>query len=279
MKEKTSSSMEVLCKTLVRPDMSFASGKYLKSSLLFLMLMLYFLALLSTMGGRLIMERPELVSFSENIALRNVESKMHGCSEEQIEVAKQNTLKGMNSPIGKIAAYISVCITTLFVFFGVLVFWLFQIIVLKFMGGEEDPTTVEKKKKTKIYKNRKSLYLSVIAAIPSAIYSVVGLLIVFFRDPKTMVNVLSMKELMDSFNVRISLSGIFLSDFNLPIFFRNLLDNLTGPFYWWFLIVAWFGLKHVWHLDSKKTSIFLSIWVIVSAAFYSGYEYFIAGLF
>lgn len=279
MKEKKSSSISMLCKTLIRPDLNFQNDNYLKVSLFVIMLALYILTLTSAMGGRLVMDRPEMAAFSENIALRNLEKSMHGCTEEQIKVAKENTLKGMRSPIGKIAAYISICVTSVFIFVRVLLFWLFQVVVLKFMGGEESPTIVKKKKKIKTYKNRKSLIFAVISSFPGVIYSIIGVLVIFTKDSKSLVNVLTMEDLMESFNIQISLSGLFLNNVNLPVFFRNVLDSLTGPFYWWYLIIAWYGLKRIWRIDNKKCVIFLSMWLLLFNGVMAGYEHAMSALF
>ena len=267
MRVKLGLALSNTCKCLVSPHKSFKNGDYLRTSLFLIILTVY----LFTLGGSLfsygLTNKPELKKFSENMIRIQIEKSMAASSQDHIDKTVNDAIARQNDPITRAIGFIWLFFSSAIILLKIVFFWLAQVIILKFLGGEEDPLTVQKKKRIKVFAHRRSLVLAAIIFIPSALHAFIAMGINFFRDPNSFLNVLSMEDMIEQFTIMISIYGVFFSQFDLPVIVGNMLNDLTGPFFWWFIIICWFGLEKVWHLSKKNRVIFLVIWFVIYQLF------------
>lgn len=266
MKNSVAHTFKTMGQALTAPEKTFKDQDYLKSSLFLLLLTVYLLTLTSALLSTAVMNRPEMQEFQLALSVRQAEKNMIGASEADREALREQIRAGMNSPVGRIAQYVSVVITSGLFLVVPLFFWGLQTVAARFFGGEETAVDVEKRKKTVTRKHRRSLFLSFFAYIPLGIYSLLAGLMIFFRDPDTMTNVLTMEELMTKMDVDFSLFGIF-AGFEVPVFIDTILSNLTNPFYWWFFFISFFGMKEIWRLKKAGIITILALWIVFGALY------------
>ena len=217
-----------------------------------------------------LMNKPELKKFNENMIRVRIEKSMQGQPQDNIDATVANAIANQNAPVAKIIGIITLFITAGIALIQVLLFWLVQIIILRFLGGEENPVTLHKKKNIKVYAHRESLILAFLVFVPSVIHGVISVAISLFKDPNSFLNVLTIKDMYEQFAVIISIYGVFFSHLEVPMIVKNVLNDLTGPFFWWFVFICWFGLEKVWHISKKHKIIFLVLWFVLYQAFNLG---------
>ena len=266
MKNAAAHTIKTMGQALTAPEKTFKDQDYLKSSLFILFLTVYLLTLASALLSTAVMNRPEMQEFQLNLSMRQAEKTMIGASEADREVMREQIRMGMDSPVARVIQYVSVVITSGLFLIVPHFFWGLQTVAARFFGGEETAMDVDKKKKTVTRKHRRSLFLSFFAYIPLGIYSLLAGLVIFFRNPDAMTNVLTMEELMTKMDVDFSLFGLF-AGFEVPVFLDTLLSNLTNPFYWWFFFISFFGLKEIWRLKKAGIITILALWMLFTALY------------
>lgn len=115
------------------------------------------------------------------------------------------------------------------------------------------------------------------AHLPVLFYSLAASLVIAFRNPDSLTNVLTMDDLIAKMDVDFSLFGLLVSA-KLPIFLDTVFSTVTNPFYWWMFFIAWFGLKEVWRLKRAGIITILALWVLFNG-FWAWGSYALAGAF
>ena len=130
---------------------------------------------------------------------------------------------------------------------------LFGILLMQFFGGEEAQLDGKK--------HRRSLYLASYALIPVAFQEAVRGIILSFKDPQNIGNVLTIEKYREATGLSMSLLSLFeLSA--IPRFAEYIALSLTNPFYLWALAIALLGGHSVYKIKTFKMAAALAIIII-----------------
>jgi hypothetical protein len=132
--------------------------------------------------------------------------------------------------------------------------WLLAIILMQFFGGEEQPLDEKK--------HRRSFYLAAYALIPQAIQEVLRGVILVFKDPTQIGNVLTLAEYAEATEISFSLLSLFDIS-GLPGIVEYILFNLTNPFFLWALAIGLFGGISVYRIKAGKMGMALGVMVLI----------------
>lgn len=135
MASKIAGTIKSIPDVLISPEKAFKKDDYVKSSAFLIILIIYVLTLATALMSTAVMNRPELREFQVALSVKQAEKNMIGASEEDKQMMEEQVRAGMDSPVARIAQYVSIVISSAFWLVVPLLFWGLQVVAARFFGG------------------------------------------------------------------------------------------------------------------------------------------------
>lgn len=261
-------TLKSIPKGLTNPGSYFSKEDFLKNSILVLLLVFYLLTLSASLSNLKVMNsqgyRDFQIEMSYQLALKNMPS----ATEEQKAHLRENITQELNKPFQRIAMAVSAFMGPLFAIVGIIIFWVYMMIVFRFVGGEEAPVEIQTPKGNKLKRHRRTLYLAVFAFLPVALSGTVMGIQTLLRDPDYYLNMLSLSQAIERMNTPVSLYTLLI-DAQWPLWIEVMLNIFTSPFYWWFAFIVMKGSEAILGIKPIKTLILVVVYLLL----YGNYQW------
>ena len=241
-------------KALITPDTAFSEGSVFTVPRIAVLALIIVAVTAGAILSLTFHQNETMRTLTIEESTRRIERMMASAPEE----ARQEAYRRANEQLNRQGLSFQIVFGVIFgagIWLIVLVeAWFLAIILLQFLGGEEQ--SLDEKK------HRRSFYLASYALIPLALQELIKGVILVFKDPAEIGNVLTLAEYGEATEVSLSLLSLFdLSE--LPGIIEYLVYNLTNPFFLWALVVGLFGGVAIYRVKAGKMSIALAVIVVL----------------
>lgn len=257
-KPRRKNTFAAIADALLVPEKAFADPATFTARRIILFLLIFVTAVTGVLLTNRFHQNQVMHDLSYQMAERQIERLMSSASEEEIAAAKEAARDQIDSGQTAWIGYITAGITTgLFAYLYVLEIWVILILAAPFFGADEEPLDGKK--------HKRSNYLAFFAAIPYGLNALATGIILSFKDPSTIGNVLTLEEYTRQTDLSFSLVSLFGTPDIHPLL-RYLLVNLTNPIYLWGLVVLFLGGRAVFKIkeNSKLVGLVGVVFVILA---------------
>ena len=235
---------------LVTPDRAFTRERQFTASRFLLFLLIFVLVFSGSVLTQRFNRNETMIALSTEEAVRRIEKSMANAPREQREAAIERVVQSQDLKQVRVMLVAGLVFSSAVWALFVLEIWFLSIILMQFLGGEEQPIGEKK--------HRRSLYLALYAIIPLALQALVRGIVYYFKDPADISSALSLSEYMEAAEVSFSLLGLVHAG-GLAGFAKYAAQNLTNPFCLWTLAVAYFGGRSVFGISRIKMLIAVAV--------------------
>lgn len=218
---------------LLVPDKAFTNDAIYTSRRVVIFAVIFVLAAVGVILTSQFHQNEVMWELSYQLSADRLENMLAGATEAELAEAKREIREQISGGDLQWLSHLSAVISTgIFSFLYVIEIWVILILAAPFFGADEEPLDGKK--------HKRSNYLAWYAAVPYGLTALSTGIILLFKDPASIGNVLTLQEYTRATDISFSLMSLIGTPDVHPLL-RYLLVSLTNPIYLWGIVVIFLG--------------------------------------